>query len=49
MDSVDIPYAESKGIKVLNTPDGPTRAVSELTLGLTMSFTYVRLQLHIMI
>ena len=37
MDSVDIPFAESKGIKVLNTPDGPTRAVAELTLGLTMS------------
>ena len=37
MDSVDIPYAESKGIKVLNTPDGPTKAVAELTLGLTMS------------
>ena len=37
MDSVDIPYAESKGIKVLNTPDGPTRAVAELTLGLTMA------------
>lgn len=37
MDSVDIPYAESKGIKVLNTPNGPTRAVSELTLGLTFS------------
>jgi D-3-phosphoglycerate dehydrogenase / 2-oxoglutarate reductase len=37
MDSVDIPYAESKGIKILNTPKGPTRAVAELTLGLTMS------------
>jgi D-3-phosphoglycerate dehydrogenase / 2-oxoglutarate reductase len=37
MDSVDIPYAESKGIQVLNTPNGPTRAVAELTLGLTMS------------
>jgi len=37
MDSVDILYAESKGIKVLNTPNGPTRAVAELTLGLTMS------------
>lgn len=37
MDSVDIPYAESKGIVVLNTPDGPTRAVAELTLGLTLS------------
>jgi len=37
MDSVDIPYAESKNIKVLNTPNGPTRAVAELTLGLTLS------------
>jgi D-3-phosphoglycerate dehydrogenase / 2-oxoglutarate reductase len=37
MDSVDISYAESKGIKVLNTPNGPTRAVAELTLGLTLS------------
>lgn len=37
MDSVDIHYAESKNIKVLNTPDGPTRAVAELTLGLTFS------------
>ena len=37
MDSVDIPHAKSKGIQVLNTPNGPTRAVAELTLGLTMS------------
>jgi D-3-phosphoglycerate dehydrogenase len=37
MDSVDILYAENKGIKVLNTPNGPTRAVAELTLGLTIS------------
>lgn len=37
MDSVDIPYAESKGIQVLNTPDGPTRAVAELTLGLALA------------
>lgn len=37
MDNVDIPHAKRKGIKVLNTPDGPTRAVAELTLGLTMS------------
>ena len=37
MNSVDISYAESKGIKVLNTPNGPTRAVAELTLGLTIS------------
>lgn len=37
IDNVDIHYAESKNIKVLNTPDGPTRAVAELTLGLTFS------------
>jgi D-3-phosphoglycerate dehydrogenase len=37
MDSVDINHAESKGIKVVNTPDGPTRAVAEFTLGLTLS------------
>lgn len=37
MDSVDIPYAENRGIKVINTPDGPTRGVAELTLAMTMS------------
>ena len=37
IDSIDILHAESKGIQVLNTPNGPTRAVAELTLGLTMS------------
>ena len=37
MDNIDIDYAEKKGIKIVNTPNGPTRAVAELTLGLTMS------------
>ncbi len=37
MDSVDIDYANRKGIKVVNTPNGPTRAVAELTVGLTFS------------
>lgn len=37
MDSVDIEYANSKGINVVNTPDGPTRAVAELSVGLTMN------------
>jgi D-3-phosphoglycerate dehydrogenase len=32
MDNVDIPYAESRGIKVSNTPEGPTQAVAEMTL-----------------
>ena len=33
MDSVDRAAAEEKGIAVRNTPDGPTLAVAELTLG----------------
>jgi len=37
MDSVDLKYAGQKGIIVNNTPNGPTRAVAELTLGMTMS------------
>jgi D-3-phosphoglycerate dehydrogenase len=37
MDSVDLDYAKQKGIVVNNTPDGPTRAVAELTLGMTFS------------
>ncbi len=36
-DNVDIEYAGEKGIFVLNTPDGPTRGVAELTLAMTMS------------
>ncbi len=37
LDSVDINHAKSKGIVVTNTPDGPTRAVAELTLAMTFS------------
>ncbi|MBK0380693.1 phosphoglycerate dehydrogenase [Mucilaginibacter segetis] len=37
MDSVDLEYAKQKGIIVKNTPDGPTRAVAELTLAMTLS------------
>lgn len=37
MDSVDIDYAKQKGIMVVNTPDGPTRGVAELTLAMTMT------------
>lgn len=37
MDNVDLEYANTKGIRVVNTPDGPTRGVAELTLSLTMS------------
>ena len=37
MDNVDLKYAKRKGFIVVNTPDGPTQAVSELPLALTMS------------
>ena len=37
MDSVDVEYAKQKGIIVLNTPEGPTRGVAELTLAMTLS------------
>jgi D-3-phosphoglycerate dehydrogenase / 2-oxoglutarate reductase len=37
MDNVDLDYARQKGIVVVNTPDGPSRAVAELTLGMTLS------------
>lgn len=37
MDNVDLEYAKEKGIIVVNTPDGPTRAVAELTLGMILA------------
>jgi D-3-phosphoglycerate dehydrogenase / 2-oxoglutarate reductase len=37
MDSIDLDYAKSKGIFVVNTPDGPTRSVAEFTIGMTFS------------
>jgi len=37
MDSIDLNYAAQKGIIIKNTPDGPTRAVAELTLGMTLA------------
>lgn len=37
MDSVDLEHAKQKGIIVINTPDGPTRSVAELTLAMTFS------------
>ncbi|MEW5773111.1 MAG: phosphoglycerate dehydrogenase [Thermodesulfobacteriota bacterium] len=36
MDSVDQAAARNRGVKVLNTPLGPTRAVAELTVGLAL-------------
>jgi D-3-phosphoglycerate dehydrogenase len=37
MDNVDLDYAKSMHIVVVNTPDGPTRGVAELTLAMTLS------------
>lgn len=37
MDSVDLDYAKSKNISVLNTPDGPTRSVAEFTLAMALA------------
>ena len=37
MDSVDQKYAATKHITVCNTPDGPTAAVAELTLGFILA------------
>lgn len=37
MDNVDLGAAKALGIEVLNTPDAPTDAVAELTLGLILA------------
>ena len=37
MDNVDLEAAGERGIKVRNTPDGPTLAVAELTLGFALN------------
>jgi D-3-phosphoglycerate dehydrogenase len=37
MDSIDLAAAKARGIKVYNTPDGPTQAVAELVMGLILS------------
>lgn len=37
LNHIDVKYAESKGIKVFNVPDGSTNAVAELTLALMLA------------
>jgi D-3-phosphoglycerate dehydrogenase len=37
MDNIDIPYAESRGIRCVNTPDASTTAVAELTFALMIA------------
>ena len=36
MDGIDLQYAKQVGIRVMNTPDAPTAAVAELTLGIML-------------
>lgn len=45
MSNVDEPAAKELGIKVYNTPNGPTEAVAEMTIGCLLS---VMRQVHIM-
>ena len=37
VESIDLVEAKARGIVVRNTPDGPTRAVAELTVGLALA------------
>lgn len=39
LDNIDLDSAESKGIKVFNTPESSTNAVAELTIGLMINLT----------
>jgi D-3-phosphoglycerate dehydrogenase len=39
MDNIDIPYAESKGIKVVNTPAASSNSVAELVFGHLLNMT----------
>ena len=37
VDNIDVDYARSKGIVVVNAPEGPTESVAELTIGLMIA------------
>ncbi len=37
LDNIDVEYARSRGIEVINTPEGPTESVAELTIGLMIA------------
>ncbi len=37
LDNIDVEYAMSKGIKVINTAEAPTQSVAELTIGLMIA------------
>lgn len=37
LDNIDVKFAKSKGIEIINTPEAPSQAVAELTIGLIFS------------
>ena len=37
LDNIDVEYARSKNIKIVNTPEAPTQSVAELTIGLMIT------------
>lgn len=37
IDNIDIEYAKKNNIRIINTPYGPTKAVSELAIGMSLS------------
>jgi len=37
LDNIDLEAAEKKGVKILNTPEAPSEAVAELTIGLILA------------
>jgi len=37
IDSINLDYAKKNNIRILNTPDGPTRSVAEFTLAMALS------------
>ena len=37
MDNIDLKYAKQQGIVIINTPDGPTRSVAEMTIAMTLT------------
>jgi len=47
MDNVDLDYAKEKEITVVNTPDGPTRSVAEMTIAMTLSLLRKIPQAHV--
>jgi len=47
VDNIDLKAAEELGIKVFNTPDAPTLAVAELTVGLILNLLRKVNQMHV--